>query len=240
MSPGSPQVRVSEAARQLELPKSSVSRLLKQLTEGGLLERDGDRGFRAGPELFRLGTLYRTRLPVEARVDEELRHLVHRHGATAYVGVFRGMDLVVLRRHESTSPVRFIQEPGSVIPAFATAVGKALLARRPEEEIAAALPDTLSCAGREVAMTRDQLLHELVAVRRQGYAMFDDRLINVGAVGVAVQISTNRDLGFAICFTRENVSDARRDIIAAELKDMAGAIGAICDVPTRTAHDPKS
>ncbi len=88
-------------------------------------------------------------------------------------------------------------------------------------------------------MTRDQLLHELGAVRRQGYATFDDRLINVGAVGVAVQISINRDLGFAICFTRENVSDARRDIIAAELKDMAGAIGAISDVPACAAFNPK-
>ena len=41
------------------------------------------------------------------------------------------MDLIVLRRHEGVHPVRYIQEPGATIPAYATAVGKALLARRP-------------------------------------------------------------------------------------------------------------
>jgi DNA-binding IclR family transcriptional regulator len=231
MSPGSPRLRVSEAARLLDLPKSSVSRLLKELTEGGFLERDEDRGFRVGPELFRLGVLYRMRLPAEVRVDEELQKLVHRHGATAYVGVLSGSDLVVLRRHEGSSPVRFIQEPGSTIPAYATAVGRALLARLSDKDLTAALPRRLTCEGREVDMTREELLRELETVRRQGYAEFDDRLLGVGALGVAIQIVPGRDLGFALCFTRDSLVDAERHAIACELRDIARSIGVLCDDP---------
>ncbi len=235
MSQESPRLRVSDAARSLDLPKSSVSRLLKELADGGFLERDEDRGFRAGPELFRLGALCRMRLPVEARTDEELRKLVYRHGATAYVGVLSGMNLVVLRRHESSSPVRFIQEPGSTIPAYATAVGKALLARLSDRDLATALPRRLACDGREVDMTQEELLRELETVRRQGYAEFDDRLLGVGALGVSIQIAPGRDLGFAICFTRDSLAEAERHAIACELREVACTIGTLCDDPVWTA-----
>jgi DNA-binding IclR family transcriptional regulator len=239
MSDASPQVRVSETARRLTIPKSSVSRALKLLTESGFLERDSERGFRAGPELFRLGVLYRTRLPPEARIDEELRELVRRHGATAYVGVLRGTDLIVLRRHESSSPVRFIQEPGAILPAYATAVGKALLARQSREDIAAALPPYLVCEGREINISRDQFLRELEAIRQQGYAEFDDRLLGVGAVGVAVQIAPDRDLGFAICFTRDAIDESQRRAIACELRELAYTIGMICEDPIWAALPSK-
>ncbi len=239
MSPGSPRLRVSEVARSLDLPKSSVSRLFKELTEGGFLEREEDRGFRVGPELFRLGVLYRMRLPAEVRVDEELQKLVHRHGATAYVGVLSGSDLVVLRRHEGSSPVRFIQEPGSTIPAYATAVGKALLARLSNKDLTA-LPRRLTCEGREVDMMREELLRELETVRRQGYAEFDDRLLGVGALGVAIQVAPGRDLGFALCFTRDSLVDAERHAIACELRDVARSIGVLCDDPFWTISSIRS
>jgi DNA-binding IclR family transcriptional regulator len=224
------QLRVSEAARSLDLPKSTVSRLVKEMTGNGLLEPDPAGGFRSGPELFRLGSLYRVRLPAEARIDEALGELVQRHRATAYVGVLRGMELLVLRRHESSFPVRFIQEPGTSIPAFSTAVGKALLARLPDEEISAALPQRLSADGRGTQTTRVALLRELAAVRERGWAELDDRLLGVGAIGVSVLVAPGRALGFALCFGRET-DETQRAEIAAELCALATRIGALCNDP---------
>lgn len=224
-------LRVSEAARTLGLPKSTISRLTKHLTEAGFLEREGGgRNFRSGPELFRLGSLYRARLPVESRIDEALSGLVHRYPATAYVGVLRAMDLIVLRRHEGGHPVRYIQEPGSTIPAYATAVGKALLARRPADELVASLPERLVSETRDVNMTRDTLLQELDVARTRGYAELDDRLLGIGAIGVAVGLARGRDIGFAICFGREMAVDDKTEI-AGTLCNVAREIGQLCDDP---------
>jgi DNA-binding IclR family transcriptional regulator len=224
-------LRVSEAARTLSLPKSTISRLTKHLTEAGFLEREGGgRSFRAGPELFRLGSFYRARLPVEARIDEALSSLVHRYPATAYVGVLRAMDLVVLRRHEGVHPVRYIQEPGATIPAYATAVGKALLARRPVDELVAALPEHLVSDTRDVDMTRDALLAELETARARGYAELDDRLLGIGAIGVAVGLARGREIGFAICFARETAASDKA-AIAQTLCESAREIGQLCDDP---------
>jgi DNA-binding IclR family transcriptional regulator len=225
------ELRVSDAARTLGLPKSTISRLSKMLTEAGFLEREsGGRAFRSGPELFRLGNLYRSRLPAESRIDETLSGLVHRYPATAYVGVLRAMDLIVLRRHEGVHPVRYIQEPGATIPAYATAVGKALLARRPADELVAELPLHLHSETRDVDMPRERLLAELEVARSRGYAELDDRMLGIGAIGVAVGLARGRDIGFAICFARETAA-RDKEAIAHTLVDAAREIGQLCDDP---------
>jgi DNA-binding IclR family transcriptional regulator len=223
-----PGLRVTDAAIALELPKSSVSRMVSVLVQAGMIERDGERqGFRAGPELFRLGSLYRARIPAEERIDEALRYMVARFPATAYVGVLRGMDLVVLRRHEGFHPVRFIQEPGSVIPAYGTAVGRALLARLPDETLRSALPPFLSLPSRTVDMSRAALLKQLGTARRRGFATYDDAKLGIGAIGVALRVTPTRELGFALCFAREQ-DRAAQAAMSAALHDTACAIGRLC------------
>ena len=227
-----PRLRVSEAAHALALPKSSVSRLLSALDRAGIVERDGEhQGFRAGPEMFRLGSLYRARIPPEERVDEALRAMVARFPATAYVGVLRGMDLVVLRLHEGFHPVRYIQSPGNVIPAFGTAVGRALLARLPEATLSANLPPHISLPSRAVDMSRAQLLKELARSRGRGFAEYDDPQLGIAAFGVAVRLAPGRDLGFALCLGRETMDRAMRAEIVAALLETARTVGALCGDP---------
>lgn len=227
-----PRLRVTEAADTLGLPKSSVSRLLSTLDRAGMVERDGSHhGFRAGPEMFRLGSLYRARIPPEERVDEALRAMVARFPATAYVGVLRGMNLVVLRLHEGFHPVRYIQQPGSVIPAFATAVGRALLARLPDAALRAGLPPHISVPSRAVDMPRASLLRELARSRTRGFAGYDDQKLGIIAFAVAVRLAAGRDLGFALCLGRETVDRAMRAEIIAALLETARAVGVLCGDP---------
>ncbi len=222
-------LRVTEAAGELGLPKSSVSRLLSALERAGMVERDGElQGFRAGPETFRLGSLYRARTPPEERVDDALRAMVARFPATAYVGVLRGMDLVVLRLHEGFHPVRYIQLPGNVIPAYGTAVGRALLARMPDSALRAGLPSHLSLPSRSVDMSRSALLKELARARSRGFAEYDDPILGITALGVAGRLAAGRDLGFALCLGRETMTRTMRTEIIAALLDTARTIGALC------------
>ena len=227
-----PLLRVTEVAQAQGLPKSSVSRLLASLFQAGLVERDGERqGFRAGPELFRLGSLYRARTPPEERVDEALRKMVARFPATAYVGVLRGIDLVVLRLHEGSYPVRFIQQPGSVIPACGTAVGRALLARLPDAALRAALPPHIALPARAVDMSRAAMLRELSRARAQGFAAYDNPDLGIAAIGVAVRLAPGRDLGFALCLGREQLGPAMRTEVVAALQETARSIGLLCGDP---------
>lgn len=234
-----PRLRVTDAAAELGLPKSSVSRLLSTLERAGLVEREGERrGFCAGPELFRLGSLFRALLPPEERVDEALRGMVARFPATGYVGVLRGTDLVVLRLHEGFHPVRFIQQPGSVIPAYGTAVGRALLARLPAATLRSALPPHISLPPRAVDMSRATMLAELSRVTARGFAEYEHPGLGIAAIGVAVRLAPARDLGFALCIGREAMTRAMRTEIISALTETARAVGGLCGDPAWMVAPP--
>lgn len=232
-APDAPVLRVTDVAATTGLPKSSVSRMMKELAGAGFVERDrNSRAFRPGSELFRLGALFSHRAPLEDRIDEACRRLIAAYPATAYVGVLSGMDLVVLRLHEGRHPVRYIQEPGSSIPAYATAVGKAVLAHLPDAELDALLPARMSTPFREAAYTRTELRAELEEIRRRGHAVMVDRRIRIGAIGVAVSIGSGRVMGFAICYALDAIAEDDLTALAAELTDAAREIG-------RAAGDPR-
>lgn len=234
-----PCLRVTDAAEALGLPKSSVSRLFSTLERAGLVEREGERrGFCAGPELFRLGSLFRARLPPEERVDEALRGMVARFPATGYVGVLRGTDLVVLRLHEGFHPVRFIQQPGSVIPAYGTAVGRALLARLPAATLRTALPPHISLPPRAVDMPRATMLGELARVTARGFAEYEHPGLGIAAIGVAVRVTPARDLGFALCIGREAMTRAMRTEIISALTATARDVGGLCGDPAWLVAPP--
>lgn len=58
LSAGRPILRVGEVCRELGIPKSSVSRLMRTLSDFGLLERDPqNQGYVAGPQVLLMANL---------------------------------------------------------------------------------------------------------------------------------------------------------------------------------------
>jgi DNA-binding IclR family transcriptional regulator len=61
-SPDTPELGVTDVARRLSIPKSTVSRLMKVMATRALIEQDRKtRRYRVGPLPFRLGQLYQSR-----------------------------------------------------------------------------------------------------------------------------------------------------------------------------------
>ena len=93
-----PEIRVSDIARGLEIPKSTVSRLLKEMVRHGLVEQDPNtRRYRPGPLAFRLGSLYQAHFKILDLVEAAVERLVGQFGLTGYIGVLDGADVVILR-----------------------------------------------------------------------------------------------------------------------------------------------
>lgn len=227
-----PVLRVTGLSEQLNIPKSSVSRLLREMVEARIIERDaGGRGFRAGPELLRLGTLYKSRFPLDTVLGDELSALVSAFPATAYVGVLDGIDLVIMRRIEGPYPVRFILEPGSRSPAWETAVGRILLARRLADEIGPRLPERMVNPQRGFDISREEMVAELAQARASGYTRIDHRPLGIEAYAVGFADMNGRDLGIALCFGRDSMTTERKDEALGALlslaRKMAMALGEV-------------
>ncbi len=184
-----PEMSSSELARRVGLPRTIVVRIVNTLEAGAFLERTpGSSKYRVGLAACEVGALHLSTNPLASAADPTLRELAERTGHTAYLGVLRGGDLVVLATYEGGLPVRFVWRAGDRVPATTTASGKAMLMHMDRSRI-----DQVVGGGELVPLTdhslrqRADLERQLIDARPRGWIeAIEESYPGVCAVGAAV------------------------------------------------------
>ncbi len=210
---GSSDMSFTEAATRLSLPKSSASHLLNQMTRYGLLDQHPvTRRFRAGSLLGRAAHAAYAASAIDDACREVLEQLSSRSGLTAYLSTLSGHDTVVLQRLNGNSPVQVLSSPGSRRDATSTAMGRVLLARLSDVELAALYasgiddesdrPSQLPMASQGAFSTIDQLQQCIDGIHETRHAMvIDGPIPGVGAIAAAVRNPVDGELrGLCISF----------------------------------------
>lgn len=227
-SPQAPELTVTEVARRLGMAKSTSSRLLRSMADCSLLEHDATtRRFRIGPMMAEFGALYRAHVDVVDLAHREVAALSAETGHTGYVSQLDGADIVVLRIREGTRPLRVVTPPGWRMPAFATAIGRALLACLDDAEIRARHPDGLTPPSPTAPRGLDELMRRVAEVRRVGWATsHDEGLRGVGSVAVAVPgAQSEPPVGLCLAFAAAEVDEAEREAMGRRLLEAARRLG---------------
>lgn len=166
-----PGMRFAELVREVELPKSTVHRLLGTLFDLGAVAKEGGERYVLGPRLGLYAGLARhahTGLiaPFYA-VAEALRD---KHDETIQLGVLSGAEVVFIAYVETTRPVRLATRVGRRLPAYASATGKAILAHRDEAGLRPVLDAGLHPLTDTTIRNEKELRAELARVRLKGWA----------------------------------------------------------------------
>lgn len=180
---------VSELSVRLGLDKAVVHRLLQWLTEYRFVERDPNtRRYRVGVRAWEVGQRYAGGTRLEDKVVPLLTPLVESSGCTGYVATLDGPDVVYLALINGPGPLRVHVDVGSRAPAHSSAVGKAMLAMLPEEDLRARLRKVdLAAVTSQTITSLDELLRDLERVRSTGYALNHGEYIEgVGSVGAGI------------------------------------------------------
>jgi IclR family acetate operon transcriptional repressor len=168
-------VPLSRIAEDLKISKSSVLRLTTPLLDTNLLIRDRQTGwFRLGHGALRLGQAYLASLDLRTVAAEPLRRMQRALGETCHLVVYEPPDVVYIDKVENDHQVRMASRIGNRVPAYRTAVGKAILAWLPEEAVQAAIDRGLNQVTERTLADPSSLRADLSRIRRRGYAI-DDR-----------------------------------------------------------------
>lgn len=210
---------LTEIAVSLGIAKSSVSNFCQALEAGGLVQRQ-ELGYTLGRHTVELGGAYlRSFNQVREfyRICSESKVLSRQ---LLQIAMLDGRDVLYLARHEGRSPMRMSASIGDRLPASVTAVGNALLARLPPEEVNrlyAGLEAWPRYTDKSVASLA-QLHAKLDRTREQGYAL-DEGEVFTNVVGLATVIRPDQGGGTALAigasmFSPEDTARARRDLVA--------------------------
>jgi IclR family transcriptional regulator, blcABC operon repressor len=220
---------VTEIARRLSLPKSSVLNLCNSLVEVGLARRRQG-GFALGSKVVHLSAAYLSCVSIVHEFQEVCLERPAALEETTQLAVLDGqLSVVYLARRDGTQPVRLSSDIGRSLPATCTAVGRAILAQLPADELRARLPPTgqlPTLTPGSIAST-DELMSDLEQIRRDGFA-FDDEQTAEGVVclGAAVPSGPGEErAAVSFTFLKARASSRRIKSLSAEIRGIADDLG---------------
>lgn len=163
---------LTEICHHVRLPKTTVFRYLQTLVACGFVGHDRQQDlYQLGARLFELGQLAGQQLRIRDVALPVMTALREQFNETVNLGILDGSDVVYVEMVESHHSLRMQATLGSRDPAYATALGKAMLAFLAEP--GRHLPARLSPRTVTTLHTRAGLEQELRLVRQQGYAVDD-------------------------------------------------------------------
>ena len=133
-----PLIGVSELSRELELSRSTAHRYIATLAQLGYLQQDPDsKRYRLGPKVLDLGFSAINSMDVREISAPHLRRLSDETGHTVNLAILDGTDVVYIERCRTAQPgqreIDLNLHVGARLPAYCTAMGKAILAFLPDE-----------------------------------------------------------------------------------------------------------
>ncbi|MFI8295134.1 IclR family transcriptional regulator [Streptomyces nigra] len=181
--------RLQELADTLAVPRSSMYALLQTLISRGWVRTDVTGSlYGIGIHALLTGTGYldsdpRVRL-VRPYLDEASQAL----GETVHLARLDGRDVAYLATRESHAYLRTISRVGRRLPAHAGALGKALLAERPDSDLPEGPYATLTP---RTHTTRAALAADLAEVRERGWSVDREESVpGIIGLGFALRYDT--------------------------------------------------
>lgn len=205
---------VTELADGLDLPFSTVHRLLKTLVTTGFADRqDPGHRYLLGTRTFELSHQFALASGFSAIARPLMERLSEHTGEVSLIAARQGTEMIYLERVEGRRRLQVFGHIGQRGALHATSMGKVLVAFLPEpqrSELVQALtlegytPDTITAPGR--------LLAQLDLVAERGWAT-NEAEHEEGIVSIAVPVTGARGVVAGLCLTGPSVGIGVADLL---------------------------
>jgi IclR family transcriptional regulator, pca regulon regulatory protein len=231
------ELSLSEVARLAGLTRAAARRFLLTLVELGYVTV-ADGRFALSPRVLELGYAYLSGLTLPEVAEPHMEELVAQVNESSSISVLDDTEIVYVVRVPTRRIMSITLSVGTRLPAYATSMGRVLLAGLPEDELERRLArmQLLALSSHTITDT-GRLREELARVVKQGYAAVDQELEEglrslavpihdaAGSVVAALNVSVHASRSTMAAMRREFLPLARSTAAAIE-DDLRRARGA--------------
>jgi IclR family pca regulon transcriptional regulator len=220
-----PELTLSEVAAATGVTRAAARRFLLTLAELGYVRADG-RFFSLTARVLELGYAYLSSLSLPEVAEPHLEALVTEVNESSSVSVLDGEDVVYVARVPTSRIMTVVISVGTRFPAYATSMGRVLLAGMPDGELEDYLARVkLARLTARTVSSVAALRGELVKVRGQGYSLVNQELEDgLRAIAAPIRDRSGRviaALNVSAHASRTSLEVMRRDLLPPLLKTAA-------------------
>src|SRR4029453_11692198 len=233
-----PRLTLSEVARQIGLSRAAVRRSLITLQTLGYVG-SGERQVYLTPRVLSLGSASLSSLSVADVAQSHLTDLANEVHESCSASVLDGLDIVYVARAATKRIMTISLSVGTRLPAYATSMGRVLLAALRDDRLDAYLGTaTLAPLTDRTIVDRDRLRAEGERTRALGWCLVDQELEDgFRSIAVPVHHSSGQvvaAVNTSAHATRVPLATLQRSFLP-KLRDCAAAI----DAELRTVRSPR-
>jgi IclR family transcriptional regulator, pca regulon regulatory protein len=221
------ELSLSEVARRAGITRAAAGRFLRTLEQLGYVHAD-DRRFSLTPRVLELGFSYLSAVSIPEIVQPHLERLSQDVDESVSAAVLDGSDIVYIARVPTRRIMSVRITIGTRFPAYATSMGRVLLAGMPDAAAERLLEASARPALTERTVTEPGALRaELGRVRAQGWALVDGEL-EPGLRSVAVPVHDRRgSVVAAVNVSTSATRDSVEHVVGAYLPPLLATAAAI-------------
>jgi DNA-binding IclR family transcriptional regulator len=190
-------ITIQEITKSLSMNRSKVYRYLKTLVDCGWLEYDPEtRRYRIGGKPLQIAGASLQQMDLRTVARPFLENLAEETCLNVHLGVLNQISVIYIDKVESDSPIQMRSHPGMAVPAYCTAMGKAMLATLDPQQVTEQVAEALTQRTPNTIATIEDLHAELARVRDRGYAIDqEENEPGIGCIGAAIYGYDNDVIG---------------------------------------------
>lgn len=230
-----PRLTLAEVADRTELSRPTVRRILLTLEKLGYVRAEG-KGYALTPHVLALGNAFLSSLNITEVAQPYMEEVTKTTGHTCSLAALDGEDAVFLTRVPSRRVMRHTLTTGTRLPAFATSMGRVLLAGLPEHEVEGFLAHAPFPRYTAHTVTEAGQLREILRqVRKQGWALvnqeFEEGVRSFSAPVLDSEQRTVASLSMSVPASNVGLDEVHEQILpvviesAREISKQLGATG---------------
>lgn len=217
---GQPQGKtLTEIAKSCGMPKGSIFPIVHTLASYKLLRYDElSSKYSIGIRCYEIGNEYIMQMNVSDEIREITKKIVSKCRETSHFAVLDGSDVVYLMKQDSSEAIRMVSSIGKRIPAYSTAIGKALLSGCTDEQVHALYPEGLQKITDKTITSLDVLCEQLSEIRKTKIAYeTEESSLNITCIAVPVEKNGEVAAALSVSIPIFRATDEKKEQVKAVL-----------------------
>jgi DNA-binding IclR family transcriptional regulator len=204
-----------QLSTRLGIPKSSLHALLRTMTAREWLHTDPTGSvYQLGIRSLVVSAAYQAGDPVLSLATPVMDEIAAATEETVNLGRLNGAHVIYTAKAESMHPLRMHTAVGRQLPAYSTALGRAILAEHPGEARSDFVPETIDAITEHTVTDKGAVLQIIDEAQRVGYSVeSEESCLGVRCFGVALPFSRPVVDGLSVAVPISRLDNGREDNI---------------------------
>ncbi|MCF2628568.1 MAG: IclR family transcriptional regulator [Fusobacterium mortiferum] len=184
---------LTEISKAIDSPKSTLHPIVQTMVQNKYIFFDENTyKYFIGIKTFCIGSSYTNNLDLLDIIKKEMKYIVEKTNEICQLGILNKDKVLYIAKVDSERAIRIISNVGKELPAYCTALGKALLCNENIDSLKELYPEGLKKYTENTILNFEKLYEELQKIQKESIAFeFSEIMEDLVCVATPLKIEDN-------------------------------------------------